>query len=34
MHGKIWPQSYFARSRGRPPLATVKEYIVNQKQPA
>jgi hypothetical protein len=23
MHGTIWPPSYFARSRDRPPLATV-----------
>jgi uncharacterized protein YjbI with pentapeptide repeats len=31
--GRFWSPSHFARSRGGPPLATVKEYIDNQKQP-
>jgi hypothetical protein len=31
--GRFWSPSHFATSRGGPPLATVKEYIDNQKQP-
>ncbi len=33
MHGRFWSGSYFAGSCGGTPLATVNEYIENQKRP-
>jgi putative transposase len=34
IHGHLWSPSYLAASSGGAPLATIKEYIEQQKQPA
>lgn len=33
MHGRLWSPSYFAASCGGAPLATVADYIQEQKRP-